>query len=235
MKKNPEKFYVREKINIENKVKEICKKEGITYNILRIAKYYSEDDYYKDITWILTHLKCDKTIVLHEENLIKMGSYNPIFQRDFINVLKNIIEDIRKESFIINIAQDSPISLLSLIRIVSKELMDEEMYHIICIPHESRDYYGTVTVPCNESLFIDNSKLKELYNVKFTNTENWVKELGIGILKKVKKCSKTIVEKNISNCYKKYSIALNEECKNRNEQLKNKSLKGKVVKFYEKK
>lgn len=199
-----DKFYVREKINIECKTEELCKKNGINYFILRIAKCYRNSDIYKDINWMMGCLNDCNCIFLRETNVMDMGCFNPIYEKDLCDILEKVIWDDVNSNQIINVAQDETVSMISLSKYVAQILYGVIKFKIVFIPENDLCNSRELKVPCNTELIVDNHKLKELYNVSFVKTEIWIKLICESILKRGK-CKKiSNQERKIKSLYLNY-------------------------------
>lgn len=184
-----DKFYVREKINIECKTEALCKKKGINYFILRMAKCYRNSDIYKDIDWIIGCLIDYNCIFLHEANVMDMGCFNPIYEKDMCDILEKVVYDDVNRNMIINVAQDETVSMISLSQYVAQILYGVMKFKVVFIPENDLCHSREIKVPCNTELIVDNHKLKEVYNVSFLKTEIWIKLICESILKRGK-CKK---------------------------------------------
>ncbi|MBR3470088.1 MAG: hypothetical protein IKH28_10455 [Lachnospiraceae bacterium] len=229
----PEKFYVREKIRVEFCLRRVCKVKSINYTILRIAKCYFTKDYYKDITWIKHRVLNGKKLVLHEDNIKEMGAFHPIFERDLHEIVMRIMIDKRMQNHILNIAQDQVISMLSLASIISRFINGDTNFEIVCIPRMDGGILDGIRIPCNSSLLVSNKALKELYDVAFTKTEEWVSDICRTAIETDSKLVKSKSEKIVDNEYDKYRERLKSHLEKALTEQNEKPKKGSIINIYE--
>lgn len=222
------KFYIREKINIEQRLKNICTQKSITYNILRLSKCYSEKDIYKDIRWINYMLRHYNGVLVTCNNLKTIGEYSVVYVEDIIKIIEKILLDDNLQNEIFNIAQDEILSFFKVTSILSMIRNKNLSYEIIYVPDICENI---IKVPCGEQLLISNNHLTNKYNIKFTKTEKWVEK----IYKMQQKKNICIEEKEKLMIleFVKYKKNLQNILETEKNNLLKEKNEGKIIKLYE--